>query len=115
MKRLVSSSNVPVKRHQTGKHTLKNQGAGRRAVFGVNAVGDFEEDAVAGHGVGGACAAEDGGVHRAEGADDHGDGNPRGGDGAGDVLDDIGSDVRRGGDGGERQNFQAGGAEEKID
>src|SRR6516162_8835901 len=49
--------------HQAGQGHLENQRAAGSAVFGMDAVGDAEEDAVAGHGVRDTRTTEDGGVH----------------------------------------------------
>jgi len=101
--------------HDAGENALKDQGAARSAVLGVDAVGDPEEGVIAGHGVRDAGAAEDRGVHRAESGDDHGKSDPSGETVAEDAIDDVGSDVSRVGDGTERKHFQARGAEEEID
>jgi len=115
MKRLVSSSKVPVKAIRQVSTQLENKGAAGSAEFGVDAVGDFEKDFVAGHGVGDARAAEDAGVHGAEGGDGHGDGDPQRGAASGDMLDYVTGDMRGSGYGSERQDFETCGAENEID
>ena len=82
-------------RHQAGEHALKNQCAGRRAKFRVDAVGNLEEDAVARHGVGDASAAQDRRIHGADCGYDHCQGNPASGATACNVFDNIRSDVPR--------------------
>src|SRR5277367_187232 len=81
----------------------------------MDAVSDFEEDAVASHGVRNARAAEHRGVHRAESRDGHGDSDPERRAASRDLRDYIRRDVRRSGNADERQHFQASGTEEQID
>src|SRR5882724_6674886 len=80
----------------------------------MDAADDFEKDAVAGHRVGWARAAQDRRVHRAERRDDHGDGDPDGSTAADDVFDHVRGDVPRSGYAGKGQDLQAGGAEQQI-
>ena len=80
----------------------------------MDAIGNFEENFVAGHGVGNARAAENGRIERADGGDDHGERDPERGAAAGDVCDDVGGDVLRSGGRRKRKHAKARGTEEKV-
>ena len=85
-----------------------------RAIFGVNAVGNFEEDAVTGHGVGDTGAAEDRRIHGAERGNGHGQSNPKGGTVADDAFHHVGRNVLRVRDAVKGQHLQACRAEQQI-
>ena len=81
----------------------------------MDAFNDLKKDFVARHGVAHARSAEHRGIHRAQGGDDHGEGDPVSRGGAFDVLHNIGRDVPRCRHGFERQHFQASRAEQQVD
>ncbi len=79
--------------HDAGEHSLENQRAARCAIFRMNAISDLKENPIASHGVGYACAAQDRGIHGAEGREDHRQGDPRGNTVADHPLDHIRGDM----------------------
>src|SRR5258708_11595780 len=80
-------------RHQTCQYALKEQRAPGPSEFRMDAPDDLEKKSIAGHGVAYARSAENGGVHRTQRGDDHGEGDPTGGGGPFDVCYTIAGNV----------------------
>lgn len=90
-------------RQQSGYCAQKNQGATWSVKARMNASREFEENAVTSHGERNARTRQDDDMQGAEGGDSHCQGQRSSSTGASEGLDDIRSDVLRGGDRSERQ------------
>ncbi len=82
-------------RHQACENPLKNKRSSRGAILRMNAVGNFEENPVAGHGVTDTRAAQHRRIHGAERGNHHRPGDPRGSAESRDPRHDVGGDVER--------------------